>query len=80
MVEPEVGELVTSLDMAGCSLTLVFLDDELERLLARTRGHPGLPQGPADQTAGRTASCGRTRRCTGTAESGRPSRSGAGAR
>ncbi|WP_024288413.1 dihydroxyacetone kinase family protein [Cellulomonas sp. KRMCY2] len=32
IVDPEVGELVTSLDMAGCSLTLVALDDELERL------------------------------------------------
>jgi dihydroxyacetone kinase len=32
VVAPEVGELVTSLDMAGCSLTLLFLDDELERL------------------------------------------------
>jgi dihydroxyacetone kinase len=31
VVEPEVGELVTSLDMAGCSRTLVFLDEELER-------------------------------------------------
>lgn len=31
-VRPEVGEFVTSLDMAGLSLTLVFLDDELERL------------------------------------------------
>lgn len=30
-VRPEVGEFVTSLDMAGASLTLVFLDDELER-------------------------------------------------
>src|SRR5690625_4549611 len=30
-VRPEVGELVTSLDMAGLSLTLVFLDEELER-------------------------------------------------
>ena len=30
IVEPEVGELVTSLDMAGCSLTLIWLDDELE--------------------------------------------------
>lgn len=30
-VRPEVGEMVTSLDMAGLSLTLVFLDDELER-------------------------------------------------
>jgi dihydroxyacetone kinase len=31
-VRPEVGEYVTSLDMAGLSLTLVFLDDELEKL------------------------------------------------
>ncbi len=27
---PEVGELVTSLDMAGCSLSVAWLDDELE--------------------------------------------------
>ncbi|MEN2738997.1 dihydroxyacetone kinase family protein [Microbacterium sp. X-17] len=32
VVEPEVGELVTSLDMGGCSLTLMWLDDELEAL------------------------------------------------
>lgn len=32
IVRPEVGELVTSLDMAGCSLTITWLDDELERL------------------------------------------------
>lgn len=32
VVAPEVGELVTSLDMAGCSLTLCWLDDELEAL------------------------------------------------
>ncbi|MBB3604871.1 dihydroxyacetone kinase [Mycolicibacterium sp. BK556] len=32
VVHPEVGELVTSLDMAGCSLTVMWLDDELERL------------------------------------------------
>lgn len=31
IVEPEVGELVTSLDMAGCSLTVMWLDEELER-------------------------------------------------
>ncbi len=30
-VRPEVGEFVTSLDMAGLSLTVVFLDDELEQ-------------------------------------------------
>jgi len=31
-VLPEVGELVTSLDMAGCSLSITWLDDELEEL------------------------------------------------
>ncbi len=31
VVQPEVGELVTSLDMGGCSLTLMWLDDDLER-------------------------------------------------
>lgn len=30
--DPIVGEVVTSLDMAGCSLTLMWLDDELLRL------------------------------------------------
>ena len=30
-VRPEVGELITSLDMSGLSLTLVFLDEELEQ-------------------------------------------------
>jgi dihydroxyacetone kinase len=30
-VRPEVGEFVTSLDMAGLSLTVVFLDAELEK-------------------------------------------------
>ncbi|MCW3063854.1 MAG: Glycerone kinase [Solirubrobacterales bacterium] len=30
-VLPEVGELVTSLDMAGCSLSVTWLDDELEQ-------------------------------------------------
>ncbi len=31
VVAPEVGEYVTSLDMAGCSLTLTWLDEELEK-------------------------------------------------
>ncbi|GIH64116.1 dihydroxyacetone kinase subunit DhaL [Microbispora siamensis] len=34
LVLPEVGELVTSLDMAGCSVSLTWLDDELEALWA----------------------------------------------
>lgn len=50
-VQPEVGEFVTSLDMAGLSLTLVFLDEELEQhwtaavdTPAYRRGEPrGLP-------------------------------------
>ena len=30
-VQPEVGELVTSLDMAGCSLSVTWLDEDLEQ-------------------------------------------------
>ena len=30
---PIVDEVVTSLDMAGCSLTLLWLDDDLQALL-----------------------------------------------
>jgi len=32
IVDPEVGEQCTSLDMAGLSLTVMWLDDDLERL------------------------------------------------
>jgi dihydroxyacetone kinase len=41
LIEPEVGELVTSLDMGGCSLTLTWLDDELERLWRADAYTPG---------------------------------------
>ncbi len=34
LVQPEVGELVTSLDMAGVSVTVTWLDDELDELWA----------------------------------------------
>lgn len=40
-IEPEVGELVTSLDMGGCSLTLTWLDDELERVWRADAYSPG---------------------------------------
>lgn len=40
-VEPEVGELVTSLDMGGCSLTVMWLDDELERTWRADAYAPG---------------------------------------
>lgn len=39
--EPEIGEFVTSLDMAGCSVTLVWTDDELEELLSIPVATPG---------------------------------------
>ena len=50
IVDPEVGEFVTSLDMAGCSLSLCWLDAETERLLASPASAPGFrlsrPQDP----------------------------------
>lgn len=41
LTEPEIGEFVTSLDMGGCSLTLVWTDDELEDLLSTPVATPG---------------------------------------
>jgi D-erythrulose 4-kinase len=45
VVQPEVGELVTSLDMAGCSLTVMWLDDELERLWCSPADTPAYRKG-----------------------------------
>ncbi|GAB2646784.1 D-erythrulose 4-kinase [Saccharopolyspora gloriosae] len=45
VVQPEVGELVTSLDMAGCSLTLTWLDPELERLWSAPADSPAYRKG-----------------------------------
>lgn len=45
IVEPEVGELVTSLDMAGCSLTIMLLDEELERLWKTSCDTPSYKKG-----------------------------------
>jgi len=47
VIEPEVGELVTSLDMSGCSLTIVALDDELERLWRAPADTPAYRKGTA---------------------------------
>jgi dihydroxyacetone kinase len=44
-VDPEVGEYVTSLDMAGCSLTLTWLDDELEKFWRAPSDAPVLRRG-----------------------------------
>jgi dihydroxyacetone kinase len=48
VVEPDVGEFVTSFDMAGASLTLVWLDDELERLWAAPADTPTYRKGALD--------------------------------
>lgn len=45
VVQPEVGELVTSLDMAGASVTLFWLDDELEALWAAPAYTPAYRKG-----------------------------------
>lgn len=45
VVQPEVGELVTSLDMAGCSLTVMWLDDELERFWTAPADTPAYRRG-----------------------------------
>lgn len=48
LVQPEVGELVTSLDMAGCSLTIMLLDDDLERLWCAPTDTPSYRKGAAN--------------------------------
>lgn len=45
VIEPEVGELVTSLDMAGCSLSILLLDDELEELWCAPCDTPAYKKG-----------------------------------
>ncbi|MFJ3381542.1 dihydroxyacetone kinase family protein [Curtobacterium sp. NPDC090217] len=47
IVEPEVGELVTSFDMAGVSLTLFWPDAELEALWAAPANAPAFRKGAA---------------------------------
>ncbi|MGN7202324.1 dihydroxyacetone kinase family protein [Arthrobacter sp. SAFR-044] len=56
-VDPQVGELVTSFDMAGTSLTLFWLDDELETLWNAPADAPAFRRGAVtaealEETAG----------------------------
>lgn len=52
LVMPEVGELVTSLDMAGVSLTITWLDAELEQLWMAPAETPAYRRGtPATQAS-----------------------------
>lgn len=45
VVDPEVGEFCTSFDMAGVSLTLLWLDDELEQLWTDPADSAGFRRG-----------------------------------
>ena len=49
LVQPEVGELITSLDMAGVSLTLTWLDAELEELWLAPADTPAFRRGAAPE-------------------------------
>ncbi|HWS35420.1 MAG TPA: dihydroxyacetone kinase family protein [Actinoplanes sp.] len=51
VVLPEVGELCTSFDMAGVSLTLTWLDDDLERLWTAPADSPAFHRGTVHTTA-----------------------------
>jgi dihydroxyacetone kinase len=52
VVDPEVGELVTSLEMAGVSLTLTWLDDELAGYWQTPADSPGYRKGSVAALAG----------------------------
>ena len=51
IIEPEVGELVTSLDMAGCSLTVMWLNEELERYWRAPADTPAYRKGVTSPAA-----------------------------
>jgi len=55
VVEPEVGELVTSFDMAGASLTLFWLDEQLEELWVAPADAPAFRKGSVSSAERRSA-------------------------
>ncbi len=55
VVAPEVGEFCTSFDMAGASLTLLWLDDELERLWLAPCDTPAFRRGAVEGRVAVTA-------------------------
>lgn len=56
VVEPECGELVTSLDMAGVSVTLFWLTDELAELWHAPAYTPAYRKGSLERSVTRTPS------------------------
>ena len=55
LVEPEVGELVTSFDMAGVSLSLAWLDEEFERSWCAAADTPAFRKGSVARATGELA-------------------------
>nr|WP_274635972.1 dihydroxyacetone kinase family protein [Microbacterium bovistercoris] len=55
IVEPEVGEYATSFEMAGVSLTLVWLDDDLEQAWRAPAYTPAYRKGAIDLPTGDAA-------------------------
>ena len=55
LIEPQVGELVTSLDMAGVALSVTFLDDELERFWRAPADTPAFRKGDTSRVRARRA-------------------------
>lgn len=55
LVEPQVGEFVTSLDMEGIALAVEFLDDELERLWCAPCDTPAFRRGASSVAGGERA-------------------------
>ena len=80
LVMPEVGELVTSLDMAGVSLTVTWLDEELEPLWTAPAETPAYRRGAAAPLAGDSSAEPATADAAGTEafEAGEGSRAYAG--
>ncbi|WP_345399435.1 dihydroxyacetone kinase family protein, partial [Haloechinothrix salitolerans] len=78
VVSPEVGELVTSLDMAGCSLTLHWLDDELAELWDAPADTPAFRRGDVSGMAPRPVAPSReTQAASGTATASAAAHAGA---
>lgn len=52
VVEPEIGEFATSFEMAGLSLTLLWLDDELESYWKASASTPAFRKGAVSEPVG----------------------------
>lgn len=70
LVEPQVGEFVTSLDMEGIALAVEYLDDELEELWCAPCDTASFRKGASSMAAGTRASYDQASADDGTYEEG----------